>query len=142
MTASTDETRGMRCSDAEREQVGARLHEAAGEGRLTLAEVEERLSQAYAARYRHELDVLTEDLPPARRPVTGRRDAVLRVRTHLLAFIAALLGRGGTPLAPRGRLLGLLAVLVVSAFVGAVVMSVLHGVFFEGGVEPSGFGER
>jgi hypothetical protein len=74
------------------------------------------------------------------KPVTGWRDGALRARAYFFAFLAALLGRGNAPLAPRKRLLGLLAVLVVSAFVGAVIMSVLHGVF-DGGAE-SGFGEH
>jgi hypothetical protein len=45
-----------RCSDAERERTCAVLHAAAGDGRLTLDEVEVRLAGVYAARHRHELD--------------------------------------------------------------------------------------
>jgi len=40
----------MRASDADRERVAKVLHEAMGEGRLTLAEVEERLQAVYAAK--------------------------------------------------------------------------------------------
>ncbi|MCS7483790.1 DUF1707 domain-containing protein [Umezawaea endophytica] len=124
----TAPTTSLRCSDAEREQVSSRLHEAAGEGRLTMTEVEERLAQAYSARYRHELVVLTEDLPPTHPPVTGWRDDAVRART----FLAALLGRGSTALNLRSRRLRLLAVLAFCI----VVMSAAHGVFFEGGFEP------
>ncbi|MFD9741277.1 DUF1707 domain-containing protein [Umezawaea sp. NPDC059074] len=128
----TTPTTSLRCSDAEREQVSTRLHEAAGEGRLTMTEVEERLAQAYAARYRHELDVLTEDLPAVHKPSTTWQDALLRLRL----FVTALLGRGTTALSPRGRAFGLLAVLVLSILIGAAVMSAIHGAFFEAGLEP------
>ncbi|UKD52129.1 DUF1707 domain-containing protein [Amycolatopsis sp. FU40] len=63
------EDRPVRCSDAEREQTTKALNNAAGEGRLSLAEVEERVTTVYAARYRHELDEVVADLPaPAARP--------------------------------------------------------------------------
>lgn|SRR5882757_83013 len=54
---------GLRASDAEREQTAARLYEALGEGRLDLAETEERVAAAYAARYRAGLAPLLADLP-------------------------------------------------------------------------------
>ena len=61
--------RPVRCSDAEREQTTKHLNNAAGEGRLTLAEVEERVTAVYSAQYRHELDAVVADLPaPAPRP--------------------------------------------------------------------------
>lgn len=53
----------VRASHADRERVAAVLHAAAGHGQLTLDEVDERLSAAYAARYRGELVPLTADLP-------------------------------------------------------------------------------
>jgi hypothetical protein len=57
-----------RASDAEREAVVARLRDAAGEGRLTVEELAERIDAAYAARTRAELEPLTADLPaPAER---------------------------------------------------------------------------
>ncbi|ATY14747.1 DUF1707 domain-containing protein [Amycolatopsis sp. AA4] len=55
--------RPVRCSDAEREQTTKALNAAAGEGRLSLAEVEERVTTVYAAQYRHELDAVVADLP-------------------------------------------------------------------------------
>ena len=44
----------LRASDAEREATVARLHQALAEGRLDLAETEERVTAAYAARHRDE----------------------------------------------------------------------------------------
>jgi hypothetical protein len=52
-----------RASDAEREAVVARLRDAAGEGRLTVEELAERIDAAYAAKTRAELEPLTADLP-------------------------------------------------------------------------------
>jgi uncharacterized protein DUF1707 len=54
-----------RASDAEREAVVARLRNAAGEGRLTVEELDERIDAAYAAKTRAELEPLTADLPDA-----------------------------------------------------------------------------
>ncbi|MDA8148517.1 MAG: DUF1707 domain-containing protein [Actinomycetota bacterium] len=55
--------RDLRVSDADREQVAERLRMAAGEGRLTLEEGEERLGRAYGAKTFADLDSLTADLP-------------------------------------------------------------------------------
>jgi hypothetical protein len=52
-----------RASDAERADVVAQLHAALGAGRLDLAETDERMAAAYAARHRHELAALLTDLP-------------------------------------------------------------------------------
>jgi hypothetical protein len=52
-----------RASDAEREAVVARLRHAAGEGRLTVEELAERIDAAYAAKTHTELEPLTADLP-------------------------------------------------------------------------------
>jgi DUF1707 SHOCT-like domain len=52
-------------SDAEREATVARLGEAASEGRLVLDEFSERVSRAYAARTRGDLNQLVRDLPPS-----------------------------------------------------------------------------
>jgi hypothetical protein len=53
----------LRASDADREQVAAVLRRAAGEGRLELAELDERLAAVYAARTYAELEPITRDLP-------------------------------------------------------------------------------
>lgn len=55
--------RDIRASDAEREKTVAALQHAVGEGRITMAEFEERTAAAYSAKTRAELDVLTADLP-------------------------------------------------------------------------------
>lgn len=54
---------GIRASDADRAQVVALLEWHHAAGRLTLAELDERLVAAYAARTREQLDPLTIDLP-------------------------------------------------------------------------------
>ncbi|MDR7322881.1 MULTISPECIES: DUF1707 SHOCT-like domain-containing protein [Catenuloplanes] len=53
----------MRAADADREAVAERLRVALGEGRLDLAEFDERLGRAYAAKTYGELDGLLNDLP-------------------------------------------------------------------------------
>jgi hypothetical protein len=53
----------VRASDTEREDYAKMLRAAMTEGRLTLEEGEERLSQVYAAKFREELPPLTADLP-------------------------------------------------------------------------------
>lgn len=55
----------LRVSDAEREQVAARIRDAATVGMLTLAEADERQTAAYAAQIRADLTELTDDLPAA-----------------------------------------------------------------------------
>lgn len=53
----------LRASDADREQVAGILHEAVGEGRLTLTELDERLQATYAAKTLGDLVPITADLP-------------------------------------------------------------------------------
>jgi Domain of unknown function (DUF1707) len=53
----------MRASDADRERVAEVLRAAAGDGRLNLEELEERLHAAYTARTYAQLEPLTRDLP-------------------------------------------------------------------------------
>ena len=53
----------MRASDADREKVVHALQEQVGEGRLTLAEFEERSGEAYGAKTVGELRALFKDLP-------------------------------------------------------------------------------
>lgn len=57
----TDPT--IRASDGEREQTIERLREAAGDGRLTLEELADRIETATASRTREQLGELTADLP-------------------------------------------------------------------------------
>jgi hypothetical protein len=53
----------LRASDADRDWVVERLRQAHGEGRLDLAEFDERTARAYAARTYGELAAVTADLP-------------------------------------------------------------------------------
>ncbi|MEU3305964.1 DUF1707 domain-containing protein [Nocardiopsis sp. NPDC006832] len=53
----------MRISDAERDQVAEILREAAGEGRLDLEEVDERLNAVYSAKTYADLEPIVADLP-------------------------------------------------------------------------------
>jgi hypothetical protein len=53
----------LRISDADRHKVAEVLREAAGEGRIDFAELDERLDQTYAARTYADLVPITLDLP-------------------------------------------------------------------------------
>jgi Domain of unknown function (DUF1707)/Cell wall-active antibiotics response 4TMS YvqF len=55
----------MRVSDADREQTADVLREAAGQGRLSMDELDERLELAYAAKTYADLAAVTHDLPQA-----------------------------------------------------------------------------
>lgn len=57
--------RDLRISDADRHRVAELLREAAGEGRLDLEELDERLGATYAAKTYGDLVPLTVDLPHA-----------------------------------------------------------------------------
>jgi hypothetical protein len=62
--------RAIRASDGERDQVVAQLQRHFADGRLTQAELGERVGAALAARTRDQLPALTADLPGAEaRPV-------------------------------------------------------------------------
>ncbi|QKG20595.1 DUF1707 domain-containing protein [Actinomadura verrucosospora] len=61
----------MRAGDADRERVAQVLRDAAGEGRLTLAELDERLDAVYAAKTYAELEPITRDLPAAGSPAAA-----------------------------------------------------------------------
>lgn len=55
-------------SDAERERIALVLRDAAGEGRLTLEELSERLGSVYESRTSVELEAVTRDLPARVQP--------------------------------------------------------------------------
>ena len=80
-SGGTDPTR-LRISDSERHQVAEILREAAGEGRLDIDELDQRLEATYAARTYADLVPITLDLPahphqrPAARPRRRRRRVV------------------------------------------------------------------
>ncbi|MET0415139.1 MAG: DUF1707 domain-containing protein [Actinoplanes sp.] len=74
----------VRTSDSEREQIAEILRAAMTEGRLDLAEGEERLATAYAAKFRDELRPLTADLPDGgRRALAETPQAKLATRRSL-----------------------------------------------------------
>ena len=52
----------LRASDADREHTADLLRHAAGEGRLTMDELDERLDLVYETRTQRELDKLTADV--------------------------------------------------------------------------------
>jgi hypothetical protein len=64
-TPAVPEPRNLRASDADRERVANVLREAAGDGRLTMDELDERLDAVYAAKTYAELEPITHDLPDA-----------------------------------------------------------------------------
>jgi len=67
----------MRMSDAEREQVVARLNAAVSEGRLTLAEFEERVDGVLRSRTYREVEPFVADLPSSgSHPLAPARDLV------------------------------------------------------------------
>src|SRR5260370_35958599 len=55
--------RHLRVSDADRDQAAEVLKEAAGQGRLTLHELDERLDHVDAAKTYADLETVTRDLP-------------------------------------------------------------------------------
>jgi hypothetical protein len=66
----------LRISDADRHRVAEVLREAAGEGRLDLEELDQRLEAAYAAKVYADLVPIVADLPGAHLPaVTASRAA-------------------------------------------------------------------
>lgn len=64
-----NDPRDLRCSDTDRERVAEALRDAAGDGRLTLTELEERLEATFAARTYGDLQPITKDLPQGPYPM-------------------------------------------------------------------------
>ena len=87
----------VRASDAERKAVVDELTRHCGEGRLTLAETEERIAAAWAARTVGDLTHLLHDLPqprrsggggpPARRPERRSTAAQTLFAVHLRVYL-------------------------------------------------------
>jgi hypothetical protein len=134
------EAPAVRASDADREKTVALLRDHAAEGRLTLEEFTERMSAAYGARMRDELDELARDLPSADAPVASRRrptrlllaalgsterDGRIRVRRR----VACLMGFGNIDLDLRGATLegDVITVTAIGLF-GAIDVYVPEGV--------------
>lgn len=66
MTSIPPDRKSLRASDRDRERVAEMLREAAGEGRLGLDELDERLNAVYAAKTYAELEPVVQDLPQPR----------------------------------------------------------------------------
>ena len=82
----------LRASDADRDAAGERLRVAAAEGRLDPAELDDRLSAAYAARWCYELAELTADVtPPPALPQAPARPAFERSSRSTNGFAIASL---------------------------------------------------
>ncbi|HEY2654185.1 MAG TPA: DUF1707 domain-containing protein [Solirubrobacteraceae bacterium] len=75
MSEPSDPLPELRASDADRERIVEVLRRAASDGRLTVAELEERIPSAYAARTRTELEQLTADLGTTQDAVPATADA-------------------------------------------------------------------
>lgn len=79
-----------RASDTERERIAGRIQHASTEGRLTLAETDQRLGDVYAATYVDELAGFVADLPPE--PVPHRRfPPPLRAHAAVVVLLSTLL---------------------------------------------------
>jgi hypothetical protein len=99
----------LRASDADRERVARILHDAMAEGRLTLAELDERLQQVYAAKTLGDLVPMTADLPitaaatlptPAPAPVPSQRIGGMATGHNAVAVMSGF-SRTGVWVVPR-----------------------------------------
>jgi len=89
-----------RAADADREAVAERLRIAAGEGRLDLEELDDRLGQAYGARTYGQLRALVADLPA--QPVSlPRPDALPEPETLVLKTTAPNIKQSGRWTVPQ-----------------------------------------
>jgi len=96
----TEPTDAARAADADREAVAERLRVAAGEGRLDLEELDDRLGRAYAARTYGQLRVLVADLP-AEAGSVARHDALPEPETLVLKTTAPNIRQSGRWEVPR-----------------------------------------
>lgn len=81
----------VRASDTERERVAKLISTAAGEGRLSIAEADERLERVYAAKFRHELAEFVADLPADAEPRPQRIPSRLRLHAAVAVVVSVLL---------------------------------------------------
>lgn len=107
----------MRVSDAERENVVLRLQQATAEGRLSLDELGDRVSGAYASLTRSELDQFIDDLPPPPEPEPAPPTPApsSEAANRAVSFLVLAMGAGAIPLSffsALGPALGLVAVVL------------------------------
>jgi len=91
----------VRASDAERERTVDLLRTHAGDGRLSLEELAQRIDAAYASRTREELETVTADLPLA---VTGPGQTPRRGAKRLTGVVFGSVERKGRWRLPRRAL--------------------------------------
>ncbi len=109
----------LRAADADRAAVAAQLGEQMSAGRLTVAEYDERLARAYAARTYGELETLTADLPrPAAQPPAPAPAALGAVHG-----VPAYGWSGGPSRAAAWRNWAATAVIVLTVWVATVIGS-------------------
>jgi hypothetical protein len=85
----------LRASDAERERAVELLRAHAGEGRLTLEELAQRIEKAYACRTREELDMVTADLPTKTAAAPTPKPKPLRRARRLTGVLFGAVERKG-----------------------------------------------
>lgn len=123
--ARSGEPGALRVSDAERHRVAEILREAAGEGRIDLAELDQRLESAYAAKTYAELAPLTADLPTRRNEVptvpSGTVPAVVGAPTEKHLAVLSGLDRSGDWRVPEH--------FKVTAVLGGVELDLRHATF-------------
>jgi hypothetical protein len=109
----------LRAADADRAAVAAQLGEQMSAGRLTVAEYDERLARAYAARTYGELETLTADLPrPAPQP-----PAPAPATLHAGRGVPARGWSGGPSLEAAWRNWAVTAVIVLTVWIATVIGS-------------------
>lgn len=91
-----DHTPELRIGDAERHEVAEVLRRAAGEGRITLVELDERLEATYAAKTYADLVPITRDLPQGRptAPPATRAAGAPVLRERHVCFMSGLERKG------------------------------------------------
>jgi hypothetical protein len=105
-----NDPRDLRASDHDRDRVAEVLRQAAGDGRLTLEELDERLTAVYAAKTYGDLEPITRDLPiggppaaaPAMAPAVPAAGRIGgRATSSVGVGIMGGFSRRGTWVAPR-----------------------------------------
>ena len=104
----------LRISDADRHRVAELLREAAGEGRLDLEELDERLGATYAAKTYADLVPITIDLPvpgePAAAPPVQRRETPPTTTSYesSMAILGGVSRKGAWLVPPRHQAFALM----------------------------------
>lgn len=98
----------VRASDEERLQVAELLGDHASVGRLTLAELEERVAAAYAATTRAELADLTKDLPDTTSETPEEPTRQRKISRWFVAIMGGSTWRGRRRLARRVNIVAIM----------------------------------